>query len=471
MSRHVAARSGRIARVVIGVIGVAGAVGAGLGASLGLAGCGRREPRPNVVLVTIDTLRTDHLGVYGSPRAPAPTLDGLVASSTAFRTALVPRGQTWPTLASIQTSQYPVRHGIRKNGQPLADDVLGLAEVLSARGWTCGAFLSNSGAVGWKGFEVVEDHRDQDPMLIARAKGWLRARSDRPFFLWIHLFGPHRPYAPPPPYDSLYDPGYGGPIDGSIAQLRRIAIERRPLAAADLAHAIALYDGEIRALDRGVADLLVTLEELGLARRTLVVLTADHGEELYGRNFYFSHSASIYDSVLRVPLAFRWPGRIAPGRWLDGLVEAIDVAPTILDLGGVAPPDRFEGMSLARALEGSAAMPTGRLAFSELEDRVISVRSETHRYVYNPTDFHFPLSFDGREGSVPIAAEELYDLRADPGERVDRSAVDRETVDRLRTAAERWAVEHDWEEASRRLREFEIPADVREQLEAIGYAN
>jgi arylsulfatase A-like enzyme len=452
-------------RLVTTLAGAALAVLAAAG-----SGCGRGEPVPNVLLITVDTLRPDHLGAYGHPRGPSPVVDRLLAGSTAFRSAIVPRGQTWPTLASIQTSLYPVTHGIRKNGQPLAEDALGLAEVLGARGWSCGAFLSNSGTAGWRGFEIVEDQRDRDGLLVARARGWMKARADRPFFLWIHLFTPHRPFTPPPPLDELYDPGYAGPIDGSIEQMRRIAVERRELSAADVAHALALYDGEVRALDGHVADLLAALAEAEIEDRTLVVFTSDHGEELYERNYYFSHSASVYDTVLRVPLAFRWPGRIPEGRWVDGIVEAIDLAPTILDLVGEGAPEAFAGRSLVPAILDGDPLDRGRLAFSELEDRVVSVRSETHRYVHNPDGFAFPLSFEGRETVVPIGRAELYDLRLDPRERVDRSSVDPEAVRRLREAAIRWMIEHDWDEASRRHRQTEIPDDVREQLEAIGYA-
>ncbi len=444
-----------------------------LAAVLLLTACEGPGPRPNVVLVTIDTLRPDHLGAQGHPRAPSPAIDRLFAEGTAFRTSIVPRGQTWPTLASIQTSLYPVDHGIRKNGQPLADGVVGLAEVLRDEGWTCGAFLSNSAQVGWRGFEIVEDRRDQDRTLVTRAKAWMAARADRPFFLWIHLFSPHRPYAPPAPLDRLYDPGYEGFFDGSIDQLKRIAVERIDLEPEDLEHARALYDGEIRGLDRLVGELLGALRDHGLDGRTLVAFTADHGEELYERNHYFSHSASVYDTVLRAPLAFRWPGRIESDRWIDGVAEAIDVAPTILDLVGVEIPVGFEGRSLATSLAGPRLpLDPGHLAFSELEDRVVTVRSATHRYVHNPDGFQFPLKWQNRERRVPIGRGEIYDLREDPGERSDRSGEDVAVAvaAELKAAAIRWQIDHGWDEAGRRNRETEIPAAVLEQLEAIGYA-
>ena len=432
--------------------------------------CGAPEAPPNILLITIDTLRPDHLGAQGHPRGTSPAIDRLLAGGTSFRTAIVPRGQTWPTLASIQTSLYPVTHGIRKNGQPLREGIAGLAQLLGARGWTCGAFLSNTGTVGWKGFDTLHDLRDRDRELVTGAGNWIRQQSDGPFFLWIHLFGPHRPYSPPAPLGSLFDSEYTGPMDASIDQLRRIAVDRVELPLVDVEHALALYDAEIRALDGLVDELLGGLREAGLEERTLVVFTSDHGEELYERNFYFSHSASVYDTVLRVPLGFSWPGRIPAGAWEDGLVEAIDIAPTILDLVGVAIPDAFEGRSLRPALLGHEALDANHLAFSELEDQVVAVRSATHRFVHNPDDFDFPLTFEGKRTLVPIGREELYDLRVDPSERHDRSAADPAVASALRDAAIRWREEHAWDDASRRHRENTVPADVRERLEAIGYA-
>jgi hypothetical protein len=249
------------------------------------------------------------------------------------------------------------------------------------------------------------------------AADWLRANSTGKFFLWVHYFAPHRPFQPPARLARRFDAGYEGPIDGSIAQMNYLMENRIELAPEDLAYMISLYDGEILSVDRRVEHLLATVRELGLDRETLVVFTSDHGEELYERNHYFSHSASIYDTVLKAPLLFRWPGVIPEGRWRGGVVESIDIAPTILDLAGIEAPPQFEGQSLARWIRSGSEPSEPALAFSEIEDRVVSVRSRDYRFIHNPTGFAFPITSESPGAVYPFAAEELYLHRNDPLER------------------------------------------------------
>ena len=433
--------------------------------------CARPPDPPNILLITVDTLRPDHLGAWGRAVPTSPSLDALARQGAAWPSVQAPRGQTWPTLASILSSCYPVEHGVRKNGQAPPPDLVTLTGALRERGYACGAFLSNAGQAGWPDFEVVEDLRDHDAALLARAKGWLRARADRKFFLWIHLFAPHRPFAPSSLLAERFDPGYRGPIDGSIEQMRAITASGVDPAPEDLAHMIALYDAEIRGLDGHVDDLLSTLDDLGLADRTLVAFTADHGEELYERNRYFSHSASIYDTVLRLPLVLRWPGHVPAGRLVPGIAEAIDIAPTVLDVAGIPVPPAMRGRSLRGVMEGRVPPDRAHAAFAELEDRIVSARTERWRYIHNPGNHAFPME-GGETGMVfPIGTRELYDLSLDPGERHNRAADSPEVVAELEALVLDWMAAHDWEEASRRHAEHEIPDDVRESLEAIGYIN
>jgi arylsulfatase A-like enzyme len=440
--------------------------------SLGLASCGGPggEP-PSLLLITVDTLRPDHLGAWGSPRPTSPTVDALAREGVSFATVIAPRGQTWPTLATILSSRYPVEHGVRRNGQSFPADVPTLTAALKERGYACGAFLSNAGQAGWPDFDVLHDLRDHDENVLARAKGWLRARADRPFFLWIHFFGPHRPFRPDAIWRERFDPGYRGPIDGSIEQMREITAAAEDPAPRDLAHMIALYDAEIRELDGRVRELLGALDEVGASGRTLVAFTADHGEELFERNRYFSHSASIYDTVLRLPFVLRWPGRLPAGRLVPGVVPAVDVAPTLLELLGVPAPEEFAGRSQAAAARGEGVPDPDRRAYSELEDLVVSVRTGRWRYVHNPEDHDFPME-GGETGLLyPIAPRELYDHAADPGEKRDVAVRRSDVADSLAREVEAWMARHDWEEASRRHAEREIPEDVREALEAMGYVN
>jgi arylsulfatase A-like enzyme len=462
---------GKFTRILLAVaaVGVAGGI---------VARRPRAEPRPDILLVTVDTLRPDHLGAWGYPAGTSPAIDGLAARGASFVTTIVPRGQTWPTLASILTSQHPVTHGVRRNGLRLPGEAVTLAHVLKRAGYRCVAALANSGSAEWPGFDEVVQERGADDRVRDAAAAFLRSRGAgpgaprprEPFFLWVHFFAPHHPYAPPPPLVERFDPGYAGAMDGSLEQVRRISAERIALSPEDLRHLIARYDGEVSAADRLVGDLLRTLEEEGLAGGTLVAFAADHGEELYDRNRYLAHSASVYDSVLRAPWILRWPGRIPAGRRIDALAEAVDVAPTLLELAGIDAPDSFGGRSRARAVRGRDPAPApGALAFSELEDRVVTVRSADYRYVHNPSDFDFPLDAADPAARYPIDREELYDLVSDPGERENRIRFFPAEAARLRAAAEEWRRDHDWEGASARLRGREVPEDVREALDALGY--
>jgi arylsulfatase A-like enzyme len=428
----------------------------------------------------VDTLRADHLGAYGDPRGNSPAMDRLLRQGTSFTNVIAPRGQTWPSLATVLTGQPPAVHGVRTNGLRLAVGARTVAEALAEEGYDCMAALANSGSAAWPGFARMWDHRTDDRRVTGTAiAAWRRAASPR--FLWVHLFGPHRPYQPPAVLVRRLDPGYEGPVDGSIAQIRAVDEGRRVLSSADRAHLRARYAAAVRATDARVRDLMRTIE--AGAGETLVVFTSDHGEELLDRNGYVSHSASVYDSVLRVPLGFRWPGRIPAGVCATDVMELGDVARTVLALldcrGAAVFPgrDRRDALPAGAASAAGAASPEAagtvepaappQMAFSELEDRVVSLRTPDFRYVSNPGGFHFPLGDEG--AAYPIRREELYDLRVDPGERVN--VAERRTAEtaRLRQVAARWRAEVGWDAASRRFRTRGIPDDVTEPLEALGY--
>lgn len=431
-----------------------------------------RGPDVNVVLITVDTLRADHLGAMGYPHGTTPALDAFLAESTAFTTAVVPRSQTWPTLASVLTSRYPVTHGVRKNGQSLAEGMRTLGEEFGAHGYACAAFLSNSGKAAWPGFDPLVDLRDRDRTLLARARGWLRGRNPRrPFFLWFHFFAPHRPFQPPKAYVERFDRNYRGVVDGSIQQMKQVTVRQQDLSDVDLRHMIARYDGEIRYFDRMLGGLLRTLEDEGLRDNTLVVLTADHGEELYERQRYFSHSASIYDTVLHVPLAFRRPGHVDSGRWIPGIVESVDIAPTTFALARLPASPQWEGRNLQGVIAGHEAPDRQWAAFSELEDRMVSFRSEDYRYIHNPENFDFPMEGGDTGVFFRIDPEELYVHATDPAERRNRVADLPGVVAELRMRVLDWMEAHDWDDGRRRHAESEIPEQLRESLEAIGYVN
>jgi len=403
---------------------------------------------PNIVLVTIDTLRADRLGSYGSSRGLTPNLDALAAEAVRFRSAASTVPFTLPAHSSLMTGTYPPFHGVRENvGYTLDDRLPTLAGSLAAGGWATGGFVSafvlDSRWGIARGFDTYFDDFDSEESrggnlaavqrpgaeTIAAALGWLDERpagpEAKPVFLWLHLFEPHDPYTPPEPYLSRH-PG-------------------RP------------YDGEVAWADELFGRFRDGLEERGLLDRSLVVVTGDHGEGLgqHGEGF---HGFFIYDSTVHVPLLVRSPGGVGAGEVVEAPVSHVDVLPTLLDLAGRPLPESAQGRSLAPFLLGEEAGETETGA------------------VY--TESMYPLLHYGwaplrslRAGSyklIDAPRPELYDLAADPEETTDiirrERAVARELKERLDALTAR--IESGAEEPGR-------PADIDEetlaQLEALGY--
>ncbi|MBN2310122.1 MAG: sulfatase [Candidatus Hydrogenedentes bacterium] len=443
--------------------GVAAAVLAA-GAAFLLRGTGAERQR-NLIIISVDTLRPDHLGCYGYERDTSSAIDSLAEDGTVFLNAYAQRALTWPSLASIMTSTYPITHGIRTNGLMLADEQPALAAVLQGQGYRCVALLANAPQQNWQGFEEVKWLYDKP--LTDYAIEQIRTLRDEKFFLWLFYVAPHAPYEPPEGYGGLFDPEYTGPIDGSAETLAAIGKDRVDLSPADLNHIVSLYDGEIAFVDDQIQRVLDELRAQGLLDDSLIVFTSDHGEDMYDHNYYFDHMASVYDSSLRIPLMFRLPGTIPAGARLDPLVESIDIAPTILELLGIRAPRAFQGDSLVPLLEGRD-VDLGP-CFAEWQDQIVTVRTDAHRYVFNPLEWNPYWLKEHPEVTYFIDREELYDLRKDPGETTNLAAESPEVVGDLRKRIDGWIGQYDW-----KLNEFDanphvIDEDLKESLEAMGY--
>ncbi|MEM7306699.1 MAG: sulfatase [Planctomycetota bacterium] len=380
------------------------------------AGCGggSEEPsaRPNVLLISLDTLRADHLGAYGYGRDTSPRIDALAASGTLFEDAVSTTSWTLPSHLSMLTGLAISAHGVCDDrlwqvagteGAPDEVPLRGtfLPELLQASGYRTAGFYT------WKyleprfgfgpGFETYErvghsvfSHpewskrfealraagkideiqrwRDENPALfdeqrptageaVDRALAWLDGTAggdaEEPFFLFVHLFDIHDGYVPPPPFDARFtDPDYRGPITG-----RKVTTPDSPvrpdMASADLAQLIALYDGEIAWVDSQVGRLLDRLDALGLREDTLVVLTSDHGEEFFEHGAK-THRAQLHRESVHVPLIVSWPGRVAADQRIAGPAGIVDILPTVCGLAGVAAPPTLSGRDLSEVARGEA---------------------------------------------------------------------------------------------------------------------
>ena len=395
-------------------------------AVLCLAGCAR-DSRPSLLLITIDTLRADHLPVYGYPRATAPRIGELAAHGVVFEDVLAPAPETAPACASLLTGRWPADLGVRGNSQALGLGPRTLAEILGAAGYDTAGFVSGYPLVRRmsgldRGFAYFDDEmpdpRARTPNVQRSAPkttdallAWLsRRRSSRPLFLWVHYYDVHGDYAPGPPYDTLF--GKGG--EGPILPLESIPAYQRHGTENDASAYIARYDGEIRRVDDQVGRLLDDLQETGLLARTLVVVTADHGESLTENGYYFDHGNELYLPSLHIPLILSGPGVPADGRRIAGPAQTPDILPTILAILGRPPSPDVAGQSLAGALAGSA-LPA-KEAFAE-------ARFAPYKALTRTADVGPKLSARDDRFTVllrlAIPRIEIYDRRTDPGESRD----------------------------------------------------
>jgi len=404
-----------------------------------------REPqsekvsRPDVFLITIDTLRADHVHCYGYDRIRTPALDLLSEQGIRFTQAFTPSPITNSSHTSIMTGLLPSSHGVSDFGVPLAAKYPTLAELLAKGGYHTAAFIgavildSKNLAPGLdRGFEFY----DNFPELMTtksrwgrlerraveveqRAESWLNSHAAGEHFVWVHFYDPHDPYEPPPPYSEIYKD--------------------------------QLYDGEIAYADSALGHFLTYLKKQGWYEGAMIIVVGDHGEGL-GEHHEDTHGIFLYDSTTHVPLIVKLPNEREAGRTVEGQARTTDIMPTILGLLGIAAPTNLDGDSLQPFLAGAEAAP--RTVFGETE---------------YPLRFGWsPLRSIRKEGFKFIEAPkpELYDLRADPGESHNHYEPWDGTVQKLRQELAELRVK------SPSLKETSPPAvsaSTIDELHALGY--
>lgn len=394
-------------------------------------GCGK-DQRSNVVLITIDTLRADRLGCYGFSPAHTPHLDRLAHEGLLFTEAYAQVPLTLPSHASILTGLYPPEHGSRLNATyNFRRDLPTLATILQQEGYATGAFVSAyvlDSAFGLNvGFDVYDDQMQGTDFdvpersaaeTVSRALAWLEEESEAPFFLWVHLFEPHYPYTPAEPF------------------VREFA--QNP------------YDGEIATADAAIGELMSFFEARAILDDTLIVATSDHGESL-GEHGERTHGILIYDATMRVPLIVRPPAgkegeARRTGRHVDGMVETIDIAPTVLASLSIEIPPAMGGIDL-------------------LADP-LTPRNTGYAESLTPLAYRWSPLYSRREGNwkfIKAPEPELYDTGVDPGELVNRSEENSSRVHQMDEALTTYLAENEIE-----------PGDTEESerwenLEHLGY--
>lgn len=365
--------------------------------ALCLLGSCRQEPQPNILFVTIDTLRPDSLGFIGGSN-DTPAIDALASSGHAFKGAISPVPLTLPAHASMLSGRLPRSHGVRDNGQTVPADLPLLQEVLRRNGYATSAFVSGFPLQKMFGLDRGFDHYD-DVMkdgeqgwverraedTVAAASSWLAALDGKqPWFNWVHFYDPHDPYQPP---REFWQPGPRGS-----------------------------YDGEVAYTDYWLGKLIADARAASKGGSLLVIVTSDHGEAL-GEHQEKTHGFFVYDSTMRIPLLFDWPGRITPAL-SDAPVQTIDIMPTVLELLDLSIDTPMDGISLAAGLTGGTV--TTHPALSE---------------TWLPWTYYgwAPLTSwrDGDWKLIDAPGPELYALDHDPAEAINRAGSDAAVLDRM----------------------------------------
>jgi arylsulfatase A-like enzyme len=388
------------------------------------------DATPNIVLLSMDSLRADHLGCYGYRHATSPHMDALAAEGVLCERLLCPGIPTFPSYTTLYTGQHPMTHRIVSH--PCRNELDQTAPFLPSvlmhqGGYTTCAVDSLMRSRLWfgRGYEFYIDPSIRHTLvylavtceeLNARAIPWMRAHAGTPFFLFVHYWDTHWPFNAPPRYRDLFY--QGNPTEPTNRSLE--AWWRHPLGAAaretwlrtsqglvtDADYVRALYDQEIRYVDDGVGAVVGALDALGLAENTLILVTGDHGESMTEHGIFFDHHG-LYDCTLHVPLIVRWPGRLPAGARLPHTLQVSDIAPTLIEAAGLPIPSEMEGRSFWKLLTGEERVGG--------HDRVISLectfqakwslRTDRYKYILaREPDFY---------GNP---ARELYDLVADPKE-------------------------------------------------------
>lgn len=377
----------------------------------GFAQAAPRKSPPDVFLITIDTLRADHVGCYGDKQIETPTLDALAADGIRFTHAFTHSPITNTSHATILTGLLPSVHGVTDFGVPLAPIHLTWAELLKQQGYHTAAFIgavildSNALAPGLdRGFDFYDNFpaktatkerwgrlERRGMTVVQHAEVWLDKHRTSPRFVWVHLYDPHDPYEPPPPFSEKYKG--------------------------------RLYDGEIAYADSALAYFIATLKKSGAYENAVIVVVGDHGEGL-GEHGEETHGLFLYDSTLHVPLILKMPRGTHRGLVIDSQVRTTDILPTVLDLTNIPPPDELNGASLLPLIKGGDK--SGRALFGETDYPL--------RWGWAPLR---ALRADNMK-LIEAPRPELYRLDSDPGELNNVYATAGEQVQAMRARMAKW---------------------------------
>ena len=463
----------------------------------------------NLLLISIDTLRADHLSHHGYPRRTSPRIDGFTETAVVARRVITQKTNTEPSMATVMTGTYPPTHRVLDNHQVLHDANLTLSEILASQGLYTAAVVDNPNLTSEfnfdQGFDELHYVGTNEPEYSPQAQSPIKSQRvndvglkllseirDRPFFLWLHYADPHTPYLVPPDLRDLF-------LDDALAAEhgdREIPVGSATFGSMDpqdvvwdnrrLDFMIAQYDAEIRFNDRSVGEVFDALDTLSLWDDTLVVLTADHGESLGEHDYYFEHGDTVYEPTAHVPLALSHPG-LPGGRTIPTPISLVDLPATVLELLGFPPPPTFQGQSFAGLLTSSGNATPHRphhfiMGSHRYGYQIHGVTTESHKLILEPLPPFLPIDTLVQHALHLWLAEgldniyrarclrtELYDLRSDPLELSNLAGRGHPEEESLEPVLWQWMASTYAAGADKTLLEPEMDEETLRKLEALGY--
>ncbi|MCP5053818.1 MAG: sulfatase [bacterium] len=418
--------------------------------------------KPNVLLITVDTLRPDYIGCYGSPDVKTPNIDRLAASGVQFMRNVSPSQCTNPSHASILTGLYAGFHGVTDNHTPLTGKAVTLPEVFRQKGYaTLGAVsaghLNPINSNFSQGFETFLQCEPRELNAAEQNKKFLKELeriSSVSFFAWVHYFDPHGDYIPPPPYDKMYpvrseyDPVPPRPEMNLDPKTRSKPVDPDVI--------IPLYKGEITYVDSRIGNVIGFLKEKKILDNTLIILVADHGESMTEKGIYFCHNG-IYNPVIHVPLIMSFPRKLPRGLRVERLTSSVDIFPTVLEILGTGyRPDRINGRSMVRMFSDPGYQPhafvVGEAAYTALR----TIYQEGYKFIKT-----FPT--DGSPG-----ARRLYRGWEDYHESLELTDREPERAKKMETLLETW-IKSAKRKGLKSKQRKKLDKKTEETLKSLGY--
>ncbi len=467
-----------------------------------LPGCKRCsvDPPPNIIFITVDALRADHLSGFGYERKTSPYLDELARKGVVFKNNFSHSSKTAPSMASTFAGLYPDTIGMIDNGKKLPGDVLTMAGILKKHGYRTQGIQTNPYLEDKYGFdrgfdgyeylypgsqiEVQRKRLYRADKVNAAALEWMeKADPDKPFFLYLHYMTTHCPYLPPSPYDIKFDPGFDRTLPDFTLVWRFIYGRERVQIPEEyeriyrerytekelLDHMVALYDGEVLYFDHELKKLVDTLRSRGHLENTLIIISSDHGEE-FKEHGGLTHGKTVFQEVVYVPLILYFPGRLPEGKQVRQMTRNLDILPTVVDIAGINPPPHLEGQSLSPLWEDKGQIPadtsfahirfqgygTAGMGYDEIEHA--SATTPEWRYIRD----------------IKEKRDMLFNRDEDPGDMNDVAEKNPDIVKSLARELQHYFNRSSVLKSRLNISEAESPAmsqTEKKKLEALGYFN